>query len=86
MPVYEVRLAESVNGNIPDMPDGVKLLERGEHTLQFMVDDPERCNPLLMSNLVNAGLQVVSFHEKPRSLEQAYLAAMLRSHEAKHHA
>lgn len=85
-PVYEVRLAESMNGFVPDVPDGVQLLERGERTIQFMVDDPDRSNPLLMNNLVKAGLQVVSFHERPRSLEQAYLAAMSRHHEAKHHA
>ncbi len=85
-PVFEVRLADSVNGNVPDVPDGVQLLERGERTLQFLVDDPDRCNPILMGNLIEAGLQVVSFHEKPRSLEQAYLAAMTRHHEAKHHA
>jgi ABC-2 type transport system ATP-binding protein len=84
-PVYEVRLAASVDGYAPSLPEGVKLLERDERTLQFMVDDPEQSNPLLMNDMVNAGLQVISFHEQPRSLEQAYLAAMSRQHEASLH-
>jgi ABC-2 type transport system ATP-binding protein len=85
-PVYEARLAASVNGYSPTLPEGVKLLERGENTLQFLVDDPEQLNPLLMTDMVRAGLQIISFHEQPRSLEQAYLAAMSHHREAKHHA
>jgi ABC-2 type transport system ATP-binding protein len=85
-PVYEARLAASINGYSPTLPEGVKLLDCSENSLQFLVDDPDRSNPLLMNDMVNAGLQVISFHERPRSLEQAYLAAMSRHHEAKLHA
>jgi ABC-2 type transport system ATP-binding protein len=84
-PVFEARLAASVNGYSPSLPAGVALLEQGEYTLQFTVDDPDRSNPLLMNDMVRAGLQVISFHEQPRSLEQAYLAAMSRHHKAKLH-
>ena len=85
-PVYEATLAGGVNGYNPDLPDGVTLKEQGDHSLQFLVDDPETANPILMRGMVNAGLQIVSFREKPRSLEQAYLTAMSRHHEGKHHA
>jgi len=83
-PVYEARFSGNLNGYSPNLPDGVKILTRGEKSLQFMVEDPETTNPLLMSDMVNAGLQIVSFHEMTRSLEQAYLEAISRDREEIH--
>ena len=52
------------------------LLERGDRSLRFQIKAPELANPLLLRQMVEHGLDVVSFQEVPRSLEQAYLQAV----------
>jgi ABC-2 type transport system ATP-binding protein len=83
-PIYEARFASSIYGYSPNLPAGVELLERGEQSLQFIVDEPEVANPILVADMVNAGLQVVSFNELSRSLEQAYLEAISRNQGESH--
>ncbi|NMB53513.1 MAG: ABC transporter ATP-binding protein [Leptolinea sp.] len=83
-PVYEVRLAGGLNGYTPTLPAGVELVGRGDDSLQFRVIDPEAANPVLLNDLVQAGLPVISFSELPRSLEQAYLEAVSRDQEILH--
>jgi ABC-2 type transport system ATP-binding protein len=82
--IYEARLAGNVNGYSPDLPEGVELLDRGEKYIQFTIREPEVVNPVILKNMVDAGLKVVSFHEMPRSLERAYLEAISRSSEEIH--
>lgn len=77
-PVYEARLAGNLNGYSPILPSGVQLLAKGEDFLQFTIEDPQTINPLLVEDMVRSGLRVIAFHEKPRSLEQAYLEAISR--------
>jgi ABC-2 type transport system ATP-binding protein len=83
-PIYEARLAGGLNGYSPDLPEGVELIECGERLLQFRVNDPAKVNPIILHGLVQAGLQVISFSELPRSLEQAYLEAVSRNQEDIH--
>ncbi|NLF49784.1 MAG: ABC transporter ATP-binding protein [Leptolinea sp.] len=83
-PVFEARFSGSLNGYSPLLPPGVQLLTRGEDFFQFTIDDPVSINPILIEDMVRAGLRVVSFHEKPRSLEQAYLEAISRKDEVSH--
>lgn len=78
-PIYEANLAGSLNGYSPNLPQGVELVERSDRSIQFRVSDPETVNPILLSDMVRAGLQVISFQELPRSLEQAYLEAIVRN-------
>lgn len=77
-PQYEACFLGEVNGWIPDMPEGVTLTGRGEGFMTFTVDDPAHSNPLLLRQLLDHPLQLTSFHETQRNLEQAYLAAMER--------
>lgn len=79
MPVFEAVIAGNLNGYTPILPDGVQVTARAEKYLQFVVDNPLKSNPILLRGLVQAGLDVVTFRELPRSLEQAYLEAVSRN-------
>jgi ABC-2 type transport system ATP-binding protein len=72
---YEAHLANQVNGWSFTLPDGVELCSQGENWLRFRVKDPEVANPSLIRYLLDCHLDLVSFQEVPRTLEQAYLAA-----------
>jgi ABC-2 type transport system ATP-binding protein len=81
MPVYEAVFNNKLNGYSPILPGGAKIVAIGENTMQFAIDDPEKSNPILLADMVKAGLGVVTFNELPRSLEQAYMEAVTRNME-----
>jgi ABC-2 type transport system ATP-binding protein len=74
---YEARLACAVDGWTPRLPHGVELRARGENWLQFRISDPHAVIPLLLRQLLDDHLALISFHEIPRSLEQAFLQAVV---------
>jgi ABC-2 type transport system ATP-binding protein len=78
---YEVKLASALDGVIPDLPLGVELTSRTEYSLRFCIDTPQSSNPALLRQLLDQKLEIVSFQEAPRSLEQAYLEAVNRAAE-----
>lgn len=78
-PEYEARLTAPVNGWVPELPSGARLIEQGGDWVRFRVEDPMLTNPLLMQHLVSQNLQILSFHEVHRSLEDAYLEAVTRA-------
>ncbi len=71
---YIARLANPVDGWTAELPAGVELIENQQTSLRFRVADPGQ-NPALL-RLLTGALNVVSFEEAPRSLEQAYLQVM----------
>jgi ABC-2 type transport system ATP-binding protein len=73
---YEAHLGTSLNGWVPDLPPGTKLLQKTERTLRFQVLEPGQANPILVRQLTEHRLDIVSFHEVTRSLEDAYLQAV----------
>ncbi len=75
-PEYEACLQRPRRGVSFDLPAGVSLVDETDGRLRFRVEDPPMANPLLLRRLLEAGLEVVSFQEVPRPLEQVYLAAM----------
>ncbi len=75
---FEARLAASVNGWAPALPAGTELLEKTERSLRFRVQEPLQANPVLLRQMLEQHLEVVSFSEVPRSLEEAYLQAITR--------
>lgn len=79
---FEARLAGSLNGNIGDLPAGVTLTVRGETWLRFRIDHPQTTNPILLRQLLDQGLPVVSFNPVVRSLEDAYIQAVTPAKEA----
>ncbi len=66
------------DGWLPVMPEGVCLTGRGDHYLRFQVDSPSSANPILLRQMVEQRLELVSFQQVPRSLEDAYLQAVAR--------
>ncbi len=76
---YEAQLAGAPDGWEAALPDGVELRGRGENWLRFRIADPQAQNPLLIHQLLEDRLPVVSFHEVPRSLERAFLHAVSSS-------
>ncbi len=75
---YEAQLANSLNGWLPELPDGVELLHKTEKSLLFRVSQPEMANPGLVRQMMDHQLDIVTFQEVPRSLEEAYLQAVNR--------
>jgi ABC-2 type transport system ATP-binding protein len=78
---YEVKLATVFDNWVPDLPPGVELTQREENSLHFCIDRPQISNPVLLRQLIDQKLEIVSFQEAPRSLEQAYLEAVNRAAE-----
>jgi len=75
---YEVHLAHPMDSVAYQIPDGVKLVAQGPDWLRFHVDIPEKNNPVLLRNLLDKNLPIVSLQEVPRSLEQVYIEAVTR--------
>jgi ABC-2 type transport system ATP-binding protein len=73
---YEARLGTALNGWVPELPEGTALVEKTEHSLRFSTLHPEKSNPVLLRQLFHHDVDVVSFQEVPRSLEDAYLQAI----------
>lgn len=81
-PEYEARLAAPIDGKIVSISGQAELISRGEDWVRFKVEDPDGTNPGLLQQLLAQDLQVISFQEVHRSLEDAYLEAVTRAEEA----
>jgi ABC-2 type transport system ATP-binding protein len=72
-PVLELRLAESLNGLLPELADLVTVESHGDTWLRYRTATPEAVNPRLLQRLAERGTPVVTLSEVPRSLEDVYL-------------
>jgi ABC-2 type transport system ATP-binding protein len=63
------------------LPEGVTILRKDENIIHFQIENPEESNPVLIRSMVNAGVNIISFHKVHRSLENAYLAAVQQASE-----
>ncbi len=75
---FEATFNTLPEGWLPVLPEGVCLTGRGEHSLRFQVNSPSLANPVLLRQMVERELELVSFQQVPRSLEDAYLQAVAR--------
>ncbi len=82
---FEATFNGSADGWLPALADGVTLLERGPQSLRFQVKAPELANPFLLRQMVEHGLDVVSFQQVPRSLEEAYMQAVAHASQEVNH-
>lgn len=73
---YEVKLSGGWRTDEFRWPDGARLLHAGEGELRFQVENPGVANPLIIQQLIEKNLQVISVQETPRTLEMLYLKAM----------
>jgi ABC-2 type transport system ATP-binding protein len=76
--IYEARLAGDGGLWNPRLPNGVKLTEKGSDWLRFQIDTPAGSNPQLLRKMLDDNLDVITFSEVPRSLEQVYLEGISR--------
>lgn len=75
-PEYEVLVRGDWPSSRLNLPAGVTPFEAGETGPRYRIEDPQASNPKLLRELMKRGVEVVAFQERPRTLEQAYLAAM----------
>jgi ABC-2 type transport system ATP-binding protein len=73
---YKVRCSGSEKCDQIDLPEGVTILDNMDNVIHFRIENPEKSNPVLIRNMVDKGIDIVSFHKVHRSLENAYLAAV----------
>ncbi len=83
-PIFEVRFLNDDGDWTPlDFP-GVNLIERDTKSMKLEILDPEISNPKLIQAL-SQRFDLISFEEKPRRLQDAYLEAVnLNGGENKH--
>jgi ABC-2 type transport system ATP-binding protein len=72
-PLWEVRTARRLNGEVTEISRMVEVEEFGDMWLRFRTRRPSETNPALLRRLHAAGTPVVSLSEVPRSLESVYL-------------
>jgi len=72
-PLLELRLAQPLNGLLPDLENLVTVEEYGDTWLRYRTSAPEQVNPRLLQRLAEQGTPVVTLSEVPRSLEEVYL-------------
>lgn len=72
-PLWELRTARQLNGEVGDIGKMVQVEEYGDTWLLFRSRRPAETNPALLRLLHGAGTPVVSLSEVPRSLESVYL-------------
>lgn len=73
-PLWEVRTARYLNGEVLEIGRMVEIEEYGDTWLRFRTRRPAETNPALLRRLHTAGVPVVSLSEVPRSLEAVYLS------------
>lgn len=74
---YEVRFADPIHGWRPDpLPAGTEVLGNGEDWMRFKIQTPSETNSILIRQMLDQHLSVVSFQEVLHSLEMAYLEAV----------
>jgi len=72
-PEFEVKLARPLDAWPKVLPAGVTLRESGGNWARFFIESPAQTNPHFLRWMLEQRLEVISFQEMPRSLEQAFL-------------
>lgn len=72
-PEFLAYLVRPLNGVTLQLPQGVTMTARGVDWVRFQVANPRSNNPELLRALLNQQVEVLSFQEVPRSLEEVFL-------------
>lgn len=72
-PEFEVKLARPLEAWPAGLPTGVTLKGSGADWARFYIESPVQTNPSFLHWMLEQHLEVLSFKEVPRSLEQAFL-------------
>ena len=74
LPLMEVRFVQPATDGIATLLSTlVQVEEASTGWVRYRTDAPERANPTVVRALLNAGVDVLSLGEVPRSLESVYL-------------
>ncbi len=77
-PVFEATFAENIQSFKPDFNAGVKIINRSEKQITFEIENPLQRNPEIIQRL-SRDQRLVSFQQKSRKLEAAYLEAVTKN-------
>ncbi len=72
-PMMELRLAETLNGQLDGLDDLIEITARGENWLRYVTPSPQRINPRLLQRMARQNVPVFTLNEVSRSLEEVYL-------------
>ncbi len=72
-PMMELRLAETLNGQLDGLDDLIEITARGENWLRYVTHHPQQTNPRLLQLLAKQNVPVFTLNEVNRSLEEVYL-------------
>ncbi len=75
-PEFEVRLGSTLNGQKPQLPQGIIVTTQGANWLRYQSSQPEQLNPQVLRALLAQDFPVISLQEVVKSLEQVYLQAI----------
>ncbi len=78
-PLYELRVAGSVDGVARLVGDLVDVVDQGEDWIRYRTERVIEVNPTLLERLHRAGRKVVTLGEVPRSLEEVYLQVVTKT-------
>ena len=73
---YELHTAAPLNGQASVLSGVVQVTHAGGTWLRYRSAEPARTNPLLLRQLAEAGVEVVTLCEVGRTLEEVYLQVM----------
>ncbi len=73
LPLMELRLAQPLNGLANRLEQRVKVVAQGENWLRYTVANPTEFNPVLLNELAQQQIPVITLSEVTRSLEEVYL-------------
>jgi ABC-2 type transport system ATP-binding protein len=72
-PIFELRMAGTVNGATSVISDLVTPEAQGENWIRYRTDRAYEANPAVLDRFSQAGHKVVTLSQVPRSLEEVYL-------------
>jgi ABC-2 type transport system ATP-binding protein len=69
----EIRLATPLNGLVHRLEDRVSIIAHGQDWIRYTVANPTQFNPLLLTELAQHNIPIITLSEVSRSLEEVYL-------------
>ncbi|PKO16869.1 MAG: ABC transporter ATP-binding protein [Chloroflexi bacterium HGW-Chloroflexi-10] len=74
-PVYEAVFVNDLDSWKPELPAGIHALDYQANSIKFEIENPANANPEFLKYLATQK-NLLTFHEIPRRLEDAYLEAV----------
>lgn len=72
-PLMEICLATPLNGLVDQLSERVNVVAHGQNWVRYTVSNPTQFNPLLLNELAQHDVPVITLSEVSRSLEEVYL-------------